>query len=115
VVFDRGDKVAGLALEFPYPRPGQPEQRRRQWEQGKRRGGFIVRNPDIDGLMRHSALAGHQGHWPAGTSHMRLNSLEYPLRSGRAWCSRWRRTARTPPGYRGSSRGNTQKTPDPTS
>ena len=57
VIFDRADKVAGLALEFPYPRPLQPEQRRRQWEQGKRRGGFIVRNPEIDGLMRHSALA----------------------------------------------------------
>ena len=57
VVFDRADKVAGLAVEFPYPRPLQPEQRRRQWEQGKRRGGFIVRNPEIDGLMRHSALA----------------------------------------------------------
>jgi hypothetical protein len=59
VVFDRADKVAGLALEFPYPRPLQPEQRRRQWQQGKRRGGFIVRNPEIEGLMRHSALAGH--------------------------------------------------------
>jgi hypothetical protein len=58
VVFDRADKVAGLALEFPYPRPRQLEQRRREWEQGKRRGGFIVRNPEIDGLMRHSALAG---------------------------------------------------------
>jgi hypothetical protein len=57
VVFDREDKVAGLALEFPYPRPLQPEQRRLQWQQGKRRGGFIVRNPEIDGLMRHSALA----------------------------------------------------------
>ena len=57
VIFDRADKVAGLAVEFPYPRPLQPEQRRRQWEQGKRRGGFIVRNPEIDGLMRHSALA----------------------------------------------------------
>jgi hypothetical protein len=61
VVFDRADKVAGLALEFPYPRPRQPEQRRRQWEQGKRRGGFIVRNPEIEGLMRHSALACHPG------------------------------------------------------
>src|ERR1700733_3727585 len=57
VVFDRADKVAGLALEFPYPRPRQLEQRRRQWEQGTRQGGFIVRNPEIDGLMRHSALA----------------------------------------------------------
>ena len=57
VIFDRADKVAGLALEFPYPRPRQLEQRRRQWEQGVRKGGFIVRNPEIDGLMRHSALA----------------------------------------------------------
>jgi hypothetical protein len=57
VIFDRADKVAGLALEFPYPRPRQPEQRRRQWEQGIRQGGFIVRNPEIDGFMRHSALA----------------------------------------------------------
>ena len=55
VVFDRTGKVAGLALEFPYPRPRPPEQRRRQWEQGTRRGGFIVRNPAIEGLMRHSA------------------------------------------------------------
>jgi hypothetical protein len=57
VIFDRADKVAGLALEFPYPRPRQLEQRRRQWEQGVRQGGFVVRNPEIDGLMRHSALA----------------------------------------------------------
>jgi hypothetical protein len=55
VVFDRAGKVAGLALEFPYPRPRTPEQRRRQWEQGTRRGGFIVRNPEIAELMRHSA------------------------------------------------------------
>ena len=60
VVFDSAGKVAGLALEFPYPRPRQPEQRRLQWEQGVRRGGFIVGNPEIEGLMRHSALAGHQ-------------------------------------------------------
>ena len=60
VIFDPADKVAGLALEFPYPRPRQPEERRRQWEQGIRKGGFIVRNPEIDGLMRHPALAGHQ-------------------------------------------------------
>jgi len=52
VVFDCAGKVAGLALEFPYPRPRQPEERRRQWEQGIRKGGFIVRNPEIDGLMR---------------------------------------------------------------
>ena len=57
VVFDGAGKVAGLALEFPYPRPRQPEERRRQWEQGTRKGGFIVRNPEIDGLMRHSVLA----------------------------------------------------------
>ena len=55
-VFDRAGKVAGLALEFPYPRLREPEQRRRQWEQGIRRGGFIVRNPEIEGLMRHSAF-----------------------------------------------------------
>jgi hypothetical protein len=55
VVFDLAGKVAGLALEFPYPRPRLPEQRRRQWEHGARRGGFIVRNPEIAGLMRHSA------------------------------------------------------------
>jgi hypothetical protein len=59
VVFDRAGKVAGLALEFAYPRPRQPEQRRRQWEQGIRRAGFIVRNPEIEGLMRRPALAGH--------------------------------------------------------
>jgi hypothetical protein len=57
VVFDGAGKVAGLALEFPYPRPRLREERRRQREQGIRRGGFIVRNPEIDGLMRHSALA----------------------------------------------------------
>lgn len=69
VVFDGADKVAGLALEFPYPRPRQPDQRRRQWEQGKRRGGFIVRNPEIEGLMRHSALARSRrsgGGWRVG-------------------------------------------------
>lgn len=65
VVFDRAGKVAGLAVEFPYPRPRQPEQRRRQWEQGTRKGGFIVRNPEIDGLMRHPALAAPSG--AAGT------------------------------------------------
>jgi hypothetical protein len=57
VVFDGAGKVAGLALEFPYPRPRLREERRRQREQGIRRGGFIVRNPEIEGLMRHSALA----------------------------------------------------------
>src|SRR5580692_8473630 len=60
VVFDRADKVAGLALEFPYPRPREPEERRSQWEQGIRRGGFIVRNPEIEGLMRRPALAGQR-------------------------------------------------------
>ncbi len=45
VVFGRDGKVAGLALEFPYPRPRQPEP-------GRRWGGFMVRNPEIDGLMR---------------------------------------------------------------
>jgi len=55
VVFDPAGQVAGLALEFPYPRPRSPQDRRRQWEQGARRAGFIVRNPEIDGLMRRSA------------------------------------------------------------
>ena len=55
VVFDHAGQVAGLALEFPYPRPLPPEQRRRQWEHGARRGGFTARNPEIAGLMRHSA------------------------------------------------------------
>ena len=55
VVFDPAGQVAGLALEFPYPRPRSPQDRRRQWDQGARRAGFIVRNPEIDGLMRRSA------------------------------------------------------------
>ena len=55
VVFDPAGQGAGLALEFPYPRPRSPQDRRRQWEQGARRAGFIVRNPEIDGLMRRSA------------------------------------------------------------
>ena len=80
VVFDRADKVAGLALEFPYPRPLQPEQRRRQWQQGKRRGGFIVRNPEIDGLMRHSALAGHQGAVSVDVPHTTRSSSPTPAR-----------------------------------
>jgi hypothetical protein len=45
VVFDRDGKAAGLALQHPYPYPRWPEP-------GKRRGGFILRNPQIEGLMR---------------------------------------------------------------
>jgi hypothetical protein len=45
VVFDRDGKVAGLALEYPYPRPRWPEP-------GKRWGGGGIRNPEIEGLMR---------------------------------------------------------------
>jgi hypothetical protein len=44
-VFDPDGKVAGLALEYPYPRPPRPER-------GKRWGGFMIRNPEIAGLMR---------------------------------------------------------------
>jgi hypothetical protein len=55
VVFDGAGQVAGLAVQFPYPRPRQPEERRRQWQQGLRKGGFTVRNPEIAGLMRHPA------------------------------------------------------------
>jgi hypothetical protein len=82
VVFDRADKVAGLALEFPYPRPRQLEQRRRQWEQGKRRGGFIVRNPEIDGFMRHSALARAE---PAYACRQR----PLPIDCARVWSCTW--------------------------
>jgi hypothetical protein len=45
VVFDRGGRVAGLALEYPYPRSRWPEP-------GKRHGGGIIRNPAVAGLMR---------------------------------------------------------------
>jgi hypothetical protein len=45
VVFDRDGKVAGLALEYPYPRPRWPEP-------GERWGGGAIRNPQIAGLMR---------------------------------------------------------------
>jgi hypothetical protein len=44
-VFDRDGKVAGLALEYPYPRPGRPEP-------GKRWGGGYIRNPEVERLMR---------------------------------------------------------------
>jgi hypothetical protein len=44
-VFDRDGKVAGLALEYPYPRPGRPEP-------GKRRGGGGISNPGVERLMR---------------------------------------------------------------
>jgi hypothetical protein len=45
VVFDRDGKVAGLGLEYPYPRPPWPEP-------GNRHGGGVIRNPAIAGLMR---------------------------------------------------------------
>jgi len=45
VVFDHDGKVAGLALEYPYPRPRRPEP-------GKRQGGGGIRNPAVAGLMR---------------------------------------------------------------
>jgi len=44
-VFDRDGKVAGLALEYPYPRPGRPEP-------GKRWGGGAISNPEVERLMR---------------------------------------------------------------
>ncbi len=47
VVVGRDGKVAGLALEFPYPRRRQPEPGKRQGG-----GGFMVRDPEIAGLMR---------------------------------------------------------------
>jgi hypothetical protein len=45
VVFDRDGKVAGLELEYPYPRPRWPEP-------GKRWGGGAIRKPEIARLMR---------------------------------------------------------------
>jgi len=45
VVVDNAGQVAGVALEFPYPRPRHPEP-------GKRWGGFAVRNPEVAALMR---------------------------------------------------------------
>jgi hypothetical protein len=45
VVVDNAGQVAGIALEFPYPRPRHPEP-------GSRRGGFAVRNPEVAALMR---------------------------------------------------------------
>jgi hypothetical protein len=48
VVFDRHGKVAGLGLEYPYPRT--------PWlGPGKREGGGVIRNPAIEGLM-HTRL-----------------------------------------------------------
>ena len=45
VVVDNAGQVAGVALEFPYPRPRHPEP-------GKRQGGFAVRIPEVASLMR---------------------------------------------------------------
>jgi hypothetical protein len=47
VVFGRDGKVAALGLEFPYPRPRRPEPGKR-WGGG----GFLVRNPEVETLMR---------------------------------------------------------------
>lgn len=45
VIFDRDGKVAGLGLEYPYPRT--------PWQgPGKRHGGGAIRNPAIARLMR---------------------------------------------------------------
>ena len=45
VVVDNAGQVAGVALQFPYPRPRHPEP-------GKPQGGFAVRNPEVASLMR---------------------------------------------------------------
>lgn len=45
VVVDNGGQVAGVALQFPYPRPRRPEP-------GRPHGGFAVRNPEVASLMR---------------------------------------------------------------
>jgi hypothetical protein len=45
VVVDNAGQVAGVALEFPYPRPRHPEP-------GQRRGGFALRNPEVAALLR---------------------------------------------------------------
>jgi hypothetical protein len=45
VVVDNAGQVAGVALQFPFPRPRQPEP-------GKPQGGFAVRNPEVASLMR---------------------------------------------------------------
>jgi hypothetical protein len=45
VVVDNAGLVAGVALQFPYPRPRHPEP-------GTPRGGFAVRNPEVASLMR---------------------------------------------------------------
>ena len=64
LAFAAGGAIGEVVIDLParslaWPwnfrtRPRTPEQRRRQWEQGTRRGGFIVRNPEVGGLMRHS-------------------------------------------------------------
>ena len=45
VIVDNAGQVAGLSLQFPYPRPRHPEP-------GRRRGGFAIRIPEVAGLMR---------------------------------------------------------------
>ena len=45
VVVDNAGQVAGVALQFPYPRPRHPEP-------GRPQGGFAVRNPEVASLMR---------------------------------------------------------------
>jgi hypothetical protein len=44
-IFDPDGKVAGLSLEFPYPRPPRPDPETR-W------GGGGIRIPEVAGLMR---------------------------------------------------------------
>jgi hypothetical protein len=44
-IFDHHGKVAGLSLEFPYPRPPRPDPETR-W------GGGGIRTPEVAGLMR---------------------------------------------------------------
>jgi hypothetical protein len=44
-VFNQAGEIAGLALQWPYPRPHRPAP-------GKRWGGFMIRNPQVAGLMR---------------------------------------------------------------
>jgi hypothetical protein len=45
VVVDNAGQVAGVALQFPYPRPRRPEP-------GRPLGGFAVRVPEVASLMR---------------------------------------------------------------
>jgi hypothetical protein len=45
VVVDNAGQVAGVALEFPHPRPRRPVP-------GQPLGGFAVRNPEVAALMR---------------------------------------------------------------